>query len=557
MQYRIRHPGLFIVRFPSTRFLKISEKPKAPKCSVAACGKCHFFSASPPPTTSPPRRPGSGAEIEIPPVQDKAGQRTASPLPSQSTTHSHPQPSPASGSSSSSGGGGGSFTKQQQPKKSGDSFPPSPFPPTCPEERTKMRLASSLPLLHFALALALFSAFLLRGGSARSLRGGIPLRAARRSLPVGSGGVVETDGADGGAAGLLVLPPRVRRLGGGGGGGDDDDDDDDDDAISTGEDDVSTDALPPGLGGSSTSPPRAYSVATQGQGQGQPPPWSPRPATPIAATSAALTQRQNVFERPPPPPPQQQQQQNPTGAPRVDTSSNDALGVVPYLYPNVPGGGAGGGGATNKVSPHAQPWWGSEASRPGPPPPVESGTLLSEIMGGGGGGGVGGRPVQGRPIASPHLVPGVVHLAQEAAGKVRKEKEAKAAKEAKGGVPPGQGGGGGGLNKATPASIALKGPPRPGGDGISTDRHHVKDREREKAGDREQEGKGRGQGQAGEGQGAEEEEVRVRPTTRGQQQQRRRRQRQGGMCMFRFLYWGGGRMQGPPGLCSVPWTRAH
>ena len=349
-----------------------------------------------------------------------------------------------------------------------------------------MRLASSLPLLHFALALALFSAFLLRGGSARSLRGGIPLRAARRSLPVGSGGVVETDGAYGGAAGLLVLPPRVRRLGGGGGGGGGggDDDDDDDDAISTGEDDVSTDALPPGLGGSSTSPPRAYSVATQGQGQGQPPPWSPRPATPIAATSAALTQRQNVFERPPPPP-QQQQQQNPTGAPRVDTSSNDALGVVPYLYPNVPGGGAGGGGATNKVSPHAQPWWGSEASRPGPPPPVESGTLLSEIMGGGGGGGVGGRPVQGRPIASPHLVPGVVHLAQEAAGKVRKEKEAKAAKEAKGGVPPGQGGGGGGLNKATPASIALKGPPRPGGDGISTDRHHVKDREREKAGDRE------------------------------------------------------------------------
>jgi len=36
--------------------------------------------------------------------------------------------------------------------------------------------------------------------------------------------------------------------------------------------------------------------------------------------------------------------------------------------------------------------------------------------------------------------------------------------------------------------------------------------------------------------------VRVRPTARGQQQQqqRRRRQRQGGMCMFRFLYWGGG-----------------
>ena len=52
-------------------------------------------------------------------------------------------------------------------------------------------------------------------------------------------------------------------------------------------------------------------------------------------------------------------------------------------------------------------------------------------------------------------------------------------------MPPGQGGGGGGLNKATPASIALKGPPRSGGDGISTDRHHVKDREREKAGDRE------------------------------------------------------------------------
>ena len=35
--------------------------------------------------------------------------------------------------------------------------------------------------------------------------------------------------------------------------------------------------------------------------------------------------------------------------------------------------------------------------------------------------------------------------------------------------------------------------------------------------------------------------MRVRPTTRGQQQQRRRRQRQGGMCMFRFLYWGGGK----------------
>ena len=288
MQYRIRHPGLFIVRFPSTRFLKISEKPKAPKCSVAACGKCHFFSASPPPTTSPPRRPGSGAEIEIPPVQDKAGQRTASPPPpSQSTTHSHPQPSPASGSSSSSGGGGGSFTKQQQPKKSGDSFPPSPFPPTCPEERTKMRLASSLPLLHFALALALFSAFLLRGGSARSLRGGIPLRAARRSLPVGSGGVVETDGADGGAAGLLVLPPRVRRLGGGGGG-----------AGTTTTTTTTTTPSPPAR---TTSPPTPSPLAWADP---PPPPPGPTAWQPRARARASRPPGPLVPPPPLPPPPQ-------------------------------------------------------------------------------------------------------------------------------------------------------------------------------------------------------------------------------------------------------------